>query len=199
MELYKFVDQGGVLITEGGTSTVFPEYKLTPGRRGRDARQSVCPRVGLEDRSWRQEQSRALRLRSEYDGRLFQPGAGPSRWRRRRIWRRPRRRSERAARRQHAAQRRAADSDDAGRSATGAGAGCRRWSRWARRVAVARVGQRRALRRLKALRRREGPEAAAAVVAVAVSAAEQRDRIRMHRACCCRFRPTRTTCCCRVF
>ncbi len=31
MELYKFVDQGGVLITEGGTSTVFPEYNLTPG------------------------------------------------------------------------------------------------------------------------------------------------------------------------
>jgi hypothetical protein len=31
MELYKFVDQGGVLITEGSTSTVFPEYNLTPG------------------------------------------------------------------------------------------------------------------------------------------------------------------------
>jgi hypothetical protein len=30
MELYKFVDQGGVLITEGGTSTVFPEYNFTP-------------------------------------------------------------------------------------------------------------------------------------------------------------------------
>jgi hypothetical protein len=31
MELYKFVQQGGVLITEGATSTVFPEYNLTPG------------------------------------------------------------------------------------------------------------------------------------------------------------------------
>jgi len=31
MELYKFVQQGGVLITEGGTSTIFPEYNLTPG------------------------------------------------------------------------------------------------------------------------------------------------------------------------
>ncbi|MEP6919220.1 MAG: hypothetical protein ABJC89_26495, partial [Acidobacteriota bacterium] len=31
MELYKFVDQGGLLVTEGATSTVFPEYKLTPG------------------------------------------------------------------------------------------------------------------------------------------------------------------------
>jgi hypothetical protein len=31
MELYNFVDQGGVFVTEGSTSTVFPEYKLTPG------------------------------------------------------------------------------------------------------------------------------------------------------------------------
>ncbi|HEU4939124.1 MAG TPA: M14 family zinc carboxypeptidase [Vicinamibacterales bacterium] len=31
MELYKFVEQGGVLMTEGATSTVFPEYNLTPG------------------------------------------------------------------------------------------------------------------------------------------------------------------------
>jgi zinc carboxypeptidase len=31
MELYKFVQQGGLLITEGATSTVFPEYNLTPG------------------------------------------------------------------------------------------------------------------------------------------------------------------------
>jgi hypothetical protein len=30
MELYKFVDQGGVFIAEGATSTVFPEYNLTP-------------------------------------------------------------------------------------------------------------------------------------------------------------------------
>jgi hypothetical protein len=31
MELYEFVQEGGVLLTEGATSTVFPEYKLTPG------------------------------------------------------------------------------------------------------------------------------------------------------------------------
>ena len=30
-ELMKFVQQGGVLITEGGTSTIFPEFNLTPG------------------------------------------------------------------------------------------------------------------------------------------------------------------------
>jgi hypothetical protein len=30
-ELLKFVQAGGVLITEGGTSTIFPEFNLTPG------------------------------------------------------------------------------------------------------------------------------------------------------------------------
>ncbi len=31
MNLYKFVQQGGTLITEGSTSTLFTEYNLTPG------------------------------------------------------------------------------------------------------------------------------------------------------------------------
>jgi hypothetical protein len=31
MNLYKFVEEGGTLITEGATSTLFPEYNLTPG------------------------------------------------------------------------------------------------------------------------------------------------------------------------
>jgi hypothetical protein len=31
MNLYKFVQEGGTLITEGSTSTLFPEYNLTPG------------------------------------------------------------------------------------------------------------------------------------------------------------------------
>ncbi len=31
MNLYKFVQQGGTLITEGSTSTLFPEYQLMPG------------------------------------------------------------------------------------------------------------------------------------------------------------------------
>src|SRR5215831_10092254 len=30
-ELYKFVEQGGVLITEGSTATIFPEFNLTQG------------------------------------------------------------------------------------------------------------------------------------------------------------------------
>ena len=31
MELVKFVREGGTLITEGSTSTIFPDYKITPG------------------------------------------------------------------------------------------------------------------------------------------------------------------------
>jgi len=31
MNLYKFIEDGGTLITEGSTSTIFPEYNLTPG------------------------------------------------------------------------------------------------------------------------------------------------------------------------
>jgi len=31
MNLYTFVEQGGTLITEGATATLFPEYNLTPG------------------------------------------------------------------------------------------------------------------------------------------------------------------------
>jgi hypothetical protein len=31
MELYKFVQEGGTLLTEGSTATIFPEYNLTPG------------------------------------------------------------------------------------------------------------------------------------------------------------------------
>nr|MDQ2668778.1 hypothetical protein [Gemmatimonadota bacterium] len=31
MNLYKFVEEGGTLITEGSTATIFPEYNLTPG------------------------------------------------------------------------------------------------------------------------------------------------------------------------
>jgi len=31
MNLYKFVQDGGMLLTEGATSTLFPEYNLTPG------------------------------------------------------------------------------------------------------------------------------------------------------------------------
>ncbi len=31
MNLYQFVQQGGTLITEGATSTIFPDYNLTPG------------------------------------------------------------------------------------------------------------------------------------------------------------------------
>jgi hypothetical protein len=31
MELVKFVREGGTLITEGSTATIFPEYRITSG------------------------------------------------------------------------------------------------------------------------------------------------------------------------
>ena len=53
-ELMKFVQEGGVLLTEGGTSTIFPEFKLTQGisiddGEGLNARGSVLKTV-LGDR-----------------------------------------------------------------------------------------------------------------------------------------------------
>jgi hypothetical protein len=54
-ELYKFVNEGGVLITEGSTSTIFPEFNLTQGINieqgdGLYARGSVLKAL-LRDRS----------------------------------------------------------------------------------------------------------------------------------------------------
>jgi hypothetical protein len=56
MELRKFVEQGGTLIVEGSTSTVFPEYKLTSGitieePTGLFARGSVMRGVVTDKRS----------------------------------------------------------------------------------------------------------------------------------------------------
>ena len=53
MNLYKFVQDGGTLITEGGTATLFPEYKLTPGvtvdtHVGRLALQTISAPMLLE-------------------------------------------------------------------------------------------------------------------------------------------------------
>src|SRR5439155_25489573 len=53
-ELMKFVQQGGVLLSEGGTSTIFPEFNLTQGinieqGEGLNARGSVLKTV-LGDR-----------------------------------------------------------------------------------------------------------------------------------------------------
>ncbi len=58
MELYKFVQEGGVLITEGATSTVFPEYNLTPGVSHRNARQPLRARLGAEGAARRSRPAR---------------------------------------------------------------------------------------------------------------------------------------------
>jgi hypothetical protein len=56
MELHKFVREGGTLITEGSTTTIFPEYKLTSGitiedgqglfARGQSGTHLQCRRCG---------------------------------------------------------------------------------------------------------------------------------------------------------
>jgi hypothetical protein len=45
--LYEFVQQGGTLITEGGTSTLFPQYSLTPGVRVDDAAPGLVARGSI--------------------------------------------------------------------------------------------------------------------------------------------------------
>ena len=89
MELVKFVREGGTLITEGSTSTIFPEYNVTSGvtvesPEGLFVRGSVMRGVFSDrpqpDRVW---------LRRAGAG-LFQPGPGAQRRRRWRVWR-PRR------------------------------------------------------------------------------------------------------------
>ena len=130
MELYKFVDQGGVLITEGATSTVFPDVQLHAGRHGGDARQSLRPRLGAEDDPRRQGQPGPVWLRSEHAGGVFQSGAGDARGRRRRFG------GGRGGganvppvgnMQPNAAH---ADADDAGWSAAGASRARRGWRTW---------------------------------------------------------------------
>jgi hypothetical protein len=50
MELVKFVREGGTLITEGSTSTIFPEYNVTSGVTGRESGRAVRARLGAARR-----------------------------------------------------------------------------------------------------------------------------------------------------
>ena len=62
MELYKFVEQGGVLDHRGRHVDGIPRIQPHAGRHDRNARQPLRPRIGVEDDSWRQEQPGAVRL-----------------------------------------------------------------------------------------------------------------------------------------
>ena len=92
MELVKFVREGGTLITEGATSTIFPEYNVTNGVTVENAGRPVRPRLDHARRVRRSAQPDRVRLRRAGAG-VLQPGAGAERRRRRRrLWRRrPRR------------------------------------------------------------------------------------------------------------
>ena len=87
MELVKFVREGGTLITEGSTSTIFPEYNITSGvtvenPEGLFVRGSVMRGVVR-----RPPQPDRVRLRRAGAG-LLQSGPGAERRRRRRVRRR---------------------------------------------------------------------------------------------------------------
>ena len=104
MELYKFVQEGGVLITEGATSTVFPEVQPDARRVGGDARHPLRARLRAQGRAWRPQQPGPLWLRPERDGGLLQSGSGDARRRRGGRLRRRSGRTEPAGDPQHAAQ-----------------------------------------------------------------------------------------------
>ena len=92
MELYKFVQEGGTLITEGSTATIFPEYNLVTGRDRREPRPGSSPAAPFCAESFTDKKSP---LAYGYDGSpapgLFQPESGAERRRRRRrirrLWR----------------------------------------------------------------------------------------------------------------
>ena len=104
MELYKFVREGGTLITEGSTATIFPEYNVTTGVTVENSGRPVRARLDHARRDRRSAQPDRVRLRGAAAG-VLQPGAGAQRRRRRRrLWRRRPRRQRAAGRRQeHAA------------------------------------------------------------------------------------------------
>ena len=59
-ELTSSCSEGGVLITEGGTSTIFPEFNLTPGDQHRAGRGPLRARLGAEDGARRSSRSPVL-------------------------------------------------------------------------------------------------------------------------------------------
>ena len=64
-----------MLITEGGTSTVFPEYNLTPGITIETPDDLYVRGSVLKTMLGDKAQPGALRLRPEHAGGLLQPGA----------------------------------------------------------------------------------------------------------------------------
>ena len=74
INLMKFVQEGGLLITEGSTSTIFPDYNLVERRHRRGADRPVRARRRDEGAVRRQEEPDRLRLRQRQPGGLLQLG-----------------------------------------------------------------------------------------------------------------------------
>lgn len=89
MELVKFVQEGGTLITEGSTSAILPEYHITTGIT-REPAAVVRARVDPARRVRRHAQSARVWLPGLADSRLLQSGSGAERQRGRRVRRRRR-------------------------------------------------------------------------------------------------------------
>ena len=93
----KFVQEGGTLITEGSTATIFPEYGLTQRRHGRDAGAAVRARLDPARHVADTKSPLAYGFDARRAAGLLQPGSGAERrWRRhsggvRRLLRRRRR------------------------------------------------------------------------------------------------------------
>ena len=79
MNLYKFVQEGGTLITEGSTSTIFPEYNLTPGVTVETPGRPLRARHDPARHHRRQEEPARLRLRRQPGAGVLQPGPGAER------------------------------------------------------------------------------------------------------------------------
>ena len=144
VELAKFVQEGGTLITEGSTATIFPEYGITTGVTVEEPAPLFVRGSILRGEDHRHEEPDRLRLRQRRSAGVLQSGAGAERGRRRvrRVRRRPRRRTghepERRLRPERDAERgAAAHSAVRGRSRTRRPPGARRASGGGRHGAVA--------------------------------------------------------------
>ena len=74
MNLYKFVQQGGTLITEGSTSTLFPEYQPDAGRHGREPAGALRARHDRSRRDHGHEESARVRHHRQGTAGVLQPG-----------------------------------------------------------------------------------------------------------------------------
>ena len=64
VELAKFVQEGGTLITEGSTATIFPEYGITTGVTVEEPAQLFVRGSILRAQDHRHEEPDRLRLRA---------------------------------------------------------------------------------------------------------------------------------------